>query len=266
LYLRVALPSRRHGYVILNETYDDLLVLFIEEIEGRMRTARSFKTRRTGSRATVCLLLWIVVCMTLSGTGFTAPAPAPQEMEVSKGVFLVASRNLLDPRFRETVVLLTGHSGLGTVGLIINRPTEIPLAEVIPDDPPHGRNSDPVNIGGPVDAHSLQMLIRSGSKPEGSLHVVDGVYVSSSAELLEKLTRNGEEDGTTFRVFVGYAGWAPGQLESEILRGGWHVMPADARTIFERNPGDIWPDLIRRIAPLHSLEARHSARAVRRCG
>jgi len=182
-------------------------------------------------------------------------------MEVSKGVFLVASRNLLDPRFRETVVLLTRHSGLGTEGLIINRPTEVPLTEAFPEIPSLEQNTDPVYIGGPVESHRMQLLIRSRSKPEGSLPVLDGVYVGSSGELLERLSA--EEP---FRVFAGYAGWARGQLDDEISRGGWHVMPADAKTIFERNPEDIWSELMRRIAPVHRLEARQAARAARRCG
>jgi len=223
-----------------------------------MCIARSFRTRRTGSRATVSLLLWIVVFlfMTLSGKGFTAPSPPSPEMELSKGVFLVASRNLVDPRFRKTVVLLTRHSELETVGLIINRPTEVSLTETFPENPSLEQNTDPVYIGGPVDAHRIQLLIRSRSRPEGSHRVLDSVYVSSSRKLLERLGRNGKDDGETFRVFVGYAGWAPGQLESEILRGGWHVMPADAKTLFERNPEDIWSELMRRIAPVHELEAR----------
>jgi len=221
-----------------------------------------------GFRASISRLLWIVVFlfMTLSGKGFTSPSPPTPEMEVSKGVFLVASQDLLDPRFRKTVVLLTGHSGLGTEGLVINRPTETSLTEAFPENPSLEQNTDPVYIGGPVEAHKIQFLIRSRSRPEDSQPVLDSVYVSSNGVLLERLGRNAKDDGKTFRVFAGYAGWAPGQLENEILRGGWHVMPADAKTIFETNPEDIWSALMRRIAPVHRLEARTPAGAGRRCG
>ncbi|NIL99618.1 MAG: hypothetical protein GTN89_01245 [Acidobacteria bacterium] len=213
-----------------------------------MGNARSFRIRIAGLLVT-----------TLSSTGFASPALPSAETELSSGVFLVASRDLLDPRFRKTVILLTRHSELGAVGLIINRRTEMPLAKLLQDEPSLADVSDRVFIGGPVDAHSVQFLIRADSRPDGSLPVLDEVYISSSAELLERLTRDGTDGGKTLRVFVGYSGWAPGQLENEISRGGWHVMPADATSIFERDPKDVWSALMRRISPAHGLEARLSA-------
>ena len=134
-----------------------------------------------------------------------------------------------------------------------------PLAKLVPDEPSLEDRTDPVYIGGPVDPHSVQFLIRADSGPEGSLPVLDGVYVGSGKKLLERLTREEEDGGTPFRVFVGYAGWAPGQLENEMSRGGWHVMPADAKSIFERDPADVWSALMRRISPAHGLEARLNA-------
>ena len=225
-----------------------------------MHTARSFRIRRTGSRATVSLLLWVVVFLFIpsSGKGVTASTPPPAEMEVSQGIFLVASQDLLDPRFRETVVLLTRHSRLGSVGLIINRPTKVSLAEAFPKNPSLEQNTDPLYIGGPVEPNTTQLLIRSRSRPEGSQRVLESVYVGASGELLDRLGRNGTDDGETLRVFAGYSGWSPGQLESEILRGDWHVMSADAKTIFERNPKDVWSELMRRTVPVNSLEARHA--------
>ena len=209
-------------------------------------------------RAARFLLLWTVVFffMTSSGKSFTAPSPPRVEMEVSKGVFLVASRDLPDPRFRETVVLLTDHSRLGSVGLIVNRPTKLSLAEAFPKVPALEQNTDPVYIGGPVEAQTVHLLIRSGSRPEGFKPVLDSVYVSTDAALLEPLAQSGKDNAETLRVFAGYAGWAPGQLDGEIQRRGWHVMRADPKTIFERNPEDVWSELMRRRAPGHLLEAR----------
>ena len=89
------------------------------------------------------------------------------------------------------------------------------------------------------------MLVRSSAKPEDSRHVFQDVYVSGSKTLLRRMVDKGES-GKRFHVFAGYAGWAPQQLDREVALGGWHVMPADAETIFEKEPSQIWPELIRR--------------------
>ena len=91
------------------------------------------------------------------------PEPEPFSDDIpARGKFLVASRNLIDPRFQETVVLLIDYNAEGAAGLIINRPTKMPLAEVLPSVPGLKERADVVYYGGPVEGHQMLMLIRSG--------------------------------------------------------------------------------------------------------
>jgi putative transcriptional regulator len=164
---------------------------------------------------------------------------------LSKGKFLVASRQIRDPRFQETVILLIQHDLNGTVGLIVNRPTTVRLSDFFPEIK-EGQGSEHFTyIGGPVGMTQVLLLIHVEKKLEGSQWIFDDVYVSSSKAVLEQLIEIPAGE-TKFRAYAGYAGWGSGQLEQEIARGDWHVAQADAKTIFIKPPAEIWPDLIRK--------------------
>ncbi|HET6514138.1 MAG TPA: YqgE/AlgH family protein [Thermodesulfovibrionales bacterium] len=164
--------------------------------------------------------------------------------ELSRGKFLVASRQISDPRFMETVLLLIQHDSYGTAGLIINRPTEMRLSDIFPDMKGLPGKNQFTYIGGPVAMNQIQLLIHFHGKPQESQWVFGDVYVSSSKTVLEHLMKKPDAQ-TKFRAYVGYAGWTSGQLERELARGDWRVMEADADTIFDKAPAEIWPDLIR---------------------
>jgi putative transcriptional regulator len=164
---------------------------------------------------------------------------------LAKGQFLVASRSLSDANFAETVILLVDYHERGAMGLIINRPTEVRLATVLPNMAGLQQRADMVYIGGPVDRSRMVLLIRSSSALEEAQQVRDDIYVSSSRKLFERLVDKADT-GERFRVYAGYAGWAPGQLEREVARGDWHVLPADAETVFDKAPADIWPELMQK--------------------
>ncbi len=173
---------------------------------------------------------------------FTASLP-------SKGSFLVASRRLVDPRFRETVVLLVSYGADGATGVIINRPTEVRLVDLLPSVQGLKERADVVYYGGPVEGHRVLMLIRSGKKPEESGRVFGDVYLSSSKNTLESML-NAHKTAKQLRVYVGYAGWMPRQLDGEMSRGDWFVVRADARSIFEKKASEVWPELMRRGAEI----------------
>ncbi|UCG21870.1 MAG: YqgE/AlgH family protein [Deltaproteobacteria bacterium] len=163
----------------------------------------------------------------------------------SKGRFLIASRQLLDPNFAETVVLLLEYNRQGAMGLIINRPSEMKLSLVLPEIEALRQRPDTIYHGGPVAKNQLLLLIRTTSPPEGSRQVFKDIHLSSSQEVIQRMIKNAEGE-ERFRVYAGYAGWAPGQLDKEIATGGWHVLGADAETVFDKSPEEIWPDLIHR--------------------
>ena len=94
----------------------------------------------------------------------------------------------------------------------------------------------------------MLLLVRSPQMPEGATTVTPGVYISSSWKVLEGLMKKKATKDEHFRLFAGYAGWAPSQLDFERTRGDWHVLKADAETVFSENPSEIWPELIRRVS------------------
>ena len=181
-----------------------------------------------------------------------------QEPPLANGVFLVAKPDLLDPNFQETVVLITEPGvGVGPLGVIVNRPFGARLSEVVPGAPKIPEKFDAIYGGGPVARNRLLFLVRTQQRPERSLRVLADVYLSGDPAVLEQVKRG---EVTAFRAYAGYSSWAPGQLQREILIGGWYVVQADAEIIFAAEPSTIWAELIRRIttkqAALGEIHAR----------
>jgi putative transcriptional regulator len=187
------------------------------------------------------------------------PGGLKSEKQLAQGKFLVADRRLLDPNFRETVVLLIRYGPDGTMGLVINRPTQVKLAKVFPDVKELDQSKEALYLGGPVEPGAILLLVRSGQPPEGALPVFGDVYLSSSQAVLQRLIKKPEKNDR-FRIYAGYAGWAPKQLELECERGDWHVLEADVETLFDRKPSEIWPELIQRVSVnwVHLVAPDHS--------
>ena len=183
------------------------------------------------------------ICLVLL-FGFALPTFG-DDAQPMKSILLVARKNLPDPFFRDSVVLVTRSGGLVPIGVIINRPTEVPLSRVFPDIERLGSGEEKLFFGGPVMPEHLVVLFRAAVPPTEAIEVLDGVYMSLSGELLrELLGRENPVEG--LRVFAGHAGWAPGQLESEVARGDWHLVTADARMVLEMEPEKLWNELERR--------------------
>lgn len=171
----------------------------------------------------------------------------PQQPKViqeppATGKFLVASAELLDPNFAETVVLLVDYNSEGALGVIVNRPTDTLVSEVMPELEAMSDRSDRIWLGGPVAQWQLVMLARSeGNLAEGRLVMGDLYFTASRSALESVLSDQGE-----FRLYVGYAGWSAGQLDQEIERGGWRVLSAEMSMVFDKAPLDLWRELIQR--------------------
>ncbi len=169
----------------------------------------------------------------------------PSSVPLGKGVFLIASEALSDPNFSQTVVLLLEYDNTGAVGLIINRPTQVSLASLLPEEKALNDRIVPVFIGGPVGNTQLFLLLRADSRPSQSQEIVDGIYATTSLETLREVV-TGESEVVAFQAYAGYSGWGPGQLDAELLRGDWLVTRADSETVFEKATDTIWPELIRK--------------------
>lgn len=175
---------------------------------------------------------------------FAAPPQQDRDPKLGKGQFLVAGRELHDRNFGESVVLLVGYNQTGTMGLIINRETRVRLPEILPEVEALRSRADRVFMGGPVSTDGMMLLIRARNKPPETELVFGDVYISSSRELLAQLVAEGGQP--SFRAYVGYAGWSPGQLEMEIRTGSWQVMRGSADVVFDPAPAEVWPRLIER--------------------
>ncbi|MFN0089210.1 MAG: YqgE/AlgH family protein [Acidimicrobiales bacterium] len=161
-----------------------------------------------------------------------------------RGVLLVAAPHLPD-FFHEAVVLLLEHSPEGgALGVVLNRPTELPIADALPRwsrlaaPPPH------VYIGGPVDpAVAIGLIgLPSGVAPGGWAAVLDGLWLVDLDHDPDRL--GAEAEGV--RLYSGYAGWAPGQLEVELATDAWFVLPAEVGDVFASDPGQLWRRVLAR--------------------
>ena len=178
-------------------------------------------------------------------SGLPAQGPTARPGWLGQGKFLVAGRDLRDPNFFHTVVLILEHSSEGALGVVVNRPTEVKLADLMPDLEGLEKLQDRVFEGGPVLPGHVMLLLRAESEPSESHQVIDGVFYSASREALsEVLGRGGDRDDV--RIFLGHAGWAAGQLEWEVKGGGWHILSADSASVFDEEPAELWDHLIDR--------------------
>ena len=188
----------------------------------------------------------VVVC----GTG-TASGQSTQVKDLRVGKLLVAARDLSDPNFAESVVLLVQYDQQGTVGLMINHQTRAPVSRIIQNLDMGKHGTDPIYIGGPVEMDAVLALLRARKKPEEATAVLNEVYLLSSKRLLEKTLAVGSS-ASDLRLYLGYCGWAGGQLENEVSQGGWWIFDANVGLVFDPHPGSVWSRLIARTERLNA--------------
>lgn len=171
-------------------------------------------------------------------------------MESLKGQLLVASADLLDPNFRRSVVLVTEHGDDGALGLILNRPADATVVEAVEALAPLVDAEEPVYVGGPVEPGSVIVLAQFEDPDDAAATIFDDVgFVGGDSDLA--LVAAGV---TRARVFAGYAGWSPGQLDEELAADGWIVETATHEDVF--GPSDeLWSDVLRRKGGPYALLA-----------
>lgn len=157
-------------------------------------------------------------------------------------MLLVARADILDPSFGQSVVLVMNHLADGPVGVIINRPTRMAVAELFPDQKQLAGLPDKVYFGGPVEIDVVWFLFHAARRPAHAVEAFPGVYLSGDRDLLLKLLGR-EKPMEDLKIFVGHSGWAPGQLEMEIERGDWTLERAESEAVFEPKAVHPWPDL-----------------------
>jgi putative transcriptional regulator len=170
--------------------------------------------------------------------------PNDGHTRLARGKFLVANRSLQDPTFVETVVLLVDYDDHGALGVVVNRPTGVPLTAALPEVKELRKRKDPIFLGGPVARDRMVLLLRATAAPPESVQVFDQVYATGSLSALRRSLGHGE----SVRAYAGYAGWGPGQLDSEVDRGDWLIGPADSKAIFDDPPNDVWSRFVERFS------------------
>lgn len=165
--------------------------------------------------------------------------------EVQAGMLLVATPTLLDPNFADTVVLLLEVDDNGALGVVLNRPTSVPVAEVLADWGDVVAEPEVLFRGGPVStegALAVGMLRQPDDVPVGFREIYGPLGVVDLDTPIELI------DGTLqgMRIFAGYAGWGAAQLVEEIEEGSWYVVPAQPPDVFGMDPSALWRDVLRR--------------------
>jgi len=183
------------------------------------------------------------------------PSSAPAQ-EPARTMLLVAKPGLPDPNFGESVVLVTENGNANAVGVIINRATDRSLASILPGER-FNRFTEPIFFGGPVASTGLFAMFRAEKNPGDAVRLLPGVFLALTPGTVDDLVTR---PPGTIRFFAGYSGWAPGQLDSEVLRGDWYVLDADSRTVFRKDMKNLWQDLVRRASAIRAgLPGRQAA-------
>jgi putative transcriptional regulator len=187
------------------------------------------------------ILTWLVF------VAWLLPVASSADQEPAQGKLLVATELVQGELFANTVLLLLHYDETGAFGLVVNRPTDVKPEELLDDEETLAGYSGTLFWGGPVQMDSLRALMLTDDPPEDAERIIESVYLVSFEDALEL----GPADPAVLRFFIGYAGWAPGQLDFEMARGSWRVLPASADLVFAQEPSRLW----KRLAPAQEERA-----------
>jgi putative transcriptional regulator len=164
--------------------------------------------------------------------------------EINGGILLIANPELADPNFARSVVLVLRHDDNGTIGVVINRVTSLAPAKVFPElEAGLNGYTGKIYRGGPLAPSRLLFLVRglAAATVQGP-EILDKVFLAADPDSLPQITKlaNGPDE---FRMYAGHAEWTAGQLETEIKRGAWRIVPANADLVFVEQPQQLWDQL-----------------------
>jgi putative transcriptional regulator len=187
-----------------------------------------------------------IVLLLLSALIAASMTPRISRADDAKSYFLVASPEMGDPVFRNSVILMVPTVEPPLVaGVIINEPTGTSAHDVFPNFPTRKGDSDSAYYGGPVDNGPPTLVLRSSHPPGKAIQVIDDIYASTDAATIAQILK-GPADASNLRIFLGRAQWLPEQLHAEIMEGAWYVMPADSAQVFSADPTHLWRKLVGR--------------------
>jgi len=173
-----------------------------------------------------------------------AAAAAVQAADLSKPLILVAVPELHDPVYGATVIIVAPLGGDEHIGFIVNRPSDVTLAKIFPEDGPSQKVHDPVYLGGPYEPGLVFALVERAKNPGGkSLELMPGLYATADAVTVDTIIKSG---AARARFVAGLVAWKPGELQQELERKVWYVLEPDARLVLRRPAEGLWEDLVHR--------------------
>jgi putative transcriptional regulator len=164
-------------------------------------------------------------------------------MSLSKGKIIIAEPFLGDKNFERSVAILCEHNEHGSFGLVLNQQTNLKLDDVV--DNIYG--DLPLFLGGPVEQNTLHFIHRLGNQITGAIEIGNGIYWSGDFEEVKILINIGKVSEKDIRLFIGYSGWASGQLEGEMKQDSWIVSETDANFIFDTPTKEFWRAVLKRM-------------------
>ncbi len=162
--------------------------------------------------------------------------------KIEQGKLIIAEPFLHDPYFKRAVVLLTEHSKKGTMGFVINSPSDLKISDAIKDFP---KVDLKVFIGGPVDQDVVFYIHSFGEKVPNSIKIRKGVYWGGDFSKIQEFAKENRLNDDNIRFFVGYAGWGPSQIRDEMKRNAWFIYSCKSQYVFYKKPKRLWGKILR---------------------
>lgn len=168
---------------------------------------------------------------------------ANDKIEPQKGDLLISEPFLNDPNFVRTVVLLCEHNEEGSFGFVLNKPSQITIHELIEEVEDR---DDTVFVGGPVQQNTLQFIHRNNDLIEGGMEVSHGLYWGGNFEQMLTILDGNLIGKNEIKFFVGYSGWAAGQLKGELELNSWIIFRnVGVEKIFDTNVESLWKEVLK---------------------
>jgi putative transcriptional regulator len=193
-----------------------------------------------------CLSRNLISVVVIASVATVCAAEGIAAAQSQKPFFLVATRTLMDPIFAESVVLMLPPKEPPLVsGVIINKPTTVPVRRVFPQAPQAADLSGTAFYGGPVNLDEPCLTLRSAQPPDKSANLIDDLDLIADADTIGNFLKDprGVKD---LRLYIGRAQWSRPQLRAEIYEGSWYIMPADVGLVFSSDPKHLWSVLVER--------------------
>ena len=182
-------------------------------------------------------------CALLLASSCCLSAQTKNPEDLAPGKILVATRHGTDGLFAKSVILLVRYDHTGALGLMVNHRTTMPISRALSELKVAEGHSDPIFVGGPVELGTIFALARAAHKPNGARAVIGDIYFISTKSALEKAL-GGASNPSGLRIYAGYCGWGPQQLEHEVLRGSWYIFSRSEDVSFDAKPATLWSRLI----------------------